>query len=383
MLNGCAFPNHAVIAINSSCNMDVNSVESVVNVCIAISILLLSFHLLHYLFIDLHSTEISFRYKVLCCTFSMTCIPLTICNWSSNIAVDEESQFILDLFFNVFYIIVNVTLYLIIDLRYYETFKHSPYRPSNRTQCCLLALITAYFMIYSLWIITYLLSHHRDAYIYSLPVFLILFISEMFLLLIDLILTVCITYLFCRNLILLAASIGNSKETVGKSIHREIEFTDTSLFSSSVQRPASTNTIILPVTSTPLMSSSLDCIKYENEDSVHLNGNQQRLISLTVRLIVLTVPAMISTSVVWIVSLTAWYLDYFVDNDGKYRQVHEDKVYWTLRVIIIPIDTVLNFLCVYLAFDFVSHWYKRICCVSEICENLFKIAIKKRITSKH
>merc|ERR1712228_1162957 len=176
-----------------------------------------------------------------------------------------------------------------------------------------------------------------------------------------------ITYLFCRNLILLTASIHStqSKKTMTASVRNfDVELMQTMEKSKSNTSTASTSLL-------------LSRCRITEKKKIHLNDKQNRLISLTVRLIVLTVPAMISTSFVWIASLISWCLEYF-GFEEMYKMVH-----WTLRVVIVPSDTILNFLCVYLAFDFVVQYYTLLCCVHKMCENVFKNEIKKQIECKY
>ena len=109
--------------------------------------------------------------------------------------------------FNIFYNIVNVSLYLIIVLRYHETFKLSAYKSSNTLYRIIFALIAGYFGCYSLWIAVYATNY--DHFNLSSSAFMVLFGAEVLLLMMDLILTVIITFLFCRNLVLLTVSITN------------------------------------------------------------------------------------------------------------------------------------------------------------------------------
>ena len=262
-----------------------------------------------------------------------------------------------------------------------------------------------YFIIYWVWITIYALNYDQNGYNfekYSFATFLIEFVCKFLLFSIDLILTIIITYLFCRNLILLAASIKNTKRTVSskKAIKykEDVELTETKSACSPSITIRANNTLSAKIrlftstASTSLLSSSTETIKYEYETTqidgigeIYLNGKQKRLICLTVRLIVLTVPAMISTSFVWISSMIAWYLGYFEDETifDEEMQSNDHYLYWMLRVIIIPMDTILNFLCVYLAFDFAAQYYSWLCLIHNLCYNCFKRAVKRRIAANN
>jgi hypothetical protein len=72
--------------------------------------------------------------------------------------------------------------------------------------------------------------------------------------------------------------------------------------------------------------------------------------------------------------LTAWFLEY-----GGHREEYK-VVLWILRVVIVPLDSISNFLCVYLAFDFVASYYHSTCCIlNALCHRIFENVIKKQI----
>lgn len=385
--------------------MDVNSSESVVAICVGIIIVILSLHLLHHLFIE--KENIPLLLKILCCIFCLSYIPSTICNWFSYI-VDRSDRWLYNLLFNAFYDVINCTLYCIIIYRYHETFKSSQYKGSKRLYIFIFTLIAIYFISYAIWIVIYSINYnYKD---YSTLTFVILFGSEVILLLIDSILTIIITFLFCRNLVLLTVSItannemynrqkrktstkkhGHHKRKGKKQKNERIELVEPSQSgtTSSTITTTTTTTTTLHVSSksrsristdkTSLLSSDSNSDLYYVEEEYlkhELNEQQERLLSLTVRLIILTVPAMLSTSIVWIVSLIGWTFQYYQGSDNIYYVA----IIWILHVMIIPFDSICNFLCVYLAFDFVQEYYNFLCCfLHNCCYNMFKRIITKRI----
>eukprot|EP01084_Bolivina_argentea_P165877 288099_1 len=360
--------------------MNVDRPESVVAICVAVVISILSLHLVHHLFTEKY--EMSLTLKILCFIFCCTYIPLTICNWFS-FTVGRENRFIYNLFFNIFYDIINLCLYSIIVLRYHQTFRLSQYRSSNKMYIFIFGLIITYFTIYSIWILMYALAYDYTGQ-YQLSTFLTLFITESFLLIIDGILTVIINYLFCRNLVLLAVSITYNKHNDSQySNTKKVELVEPSKSSTNISTTDTITTPSKPNTSTATTSLLYDGSisfnkKHNNMDNYYtLNEKQKRLIAVTIRLIILTLPAMITTSLVWIVSLSSWYLHYF--GPKNIYMINN----WILHVIIVPCDSMSNFLCVYLAFDFVAQYYDIVCCcIHTKCYNMFEKIIQRKIVNK-
>ena len=380
-------------------DIDVNvlkSADSVVAICISVVILILSLHLLYQLFVKYAAR--SLKYKFLCAVFSMMNIPLTICNWLTRIADNAQRRFLFNTCFNIFYNLVNVSLYLIIIIRLHDTFSNSVYRTSSMMYIFLLLLVACYFIIYSVWITNNILRNEEtndlnDTYD-SFDAFLFNLVINASLLIIGLILTVVIIYLFCRNLILLAASINSPKvrtSTTTKDVELTSSHSSTNITKEYIltrtQSPNANNLIEKLTPSTPLMSSaSIDqneAFTLDEGASFHLNSEQRRLISLTVRLIVLNVPALISRVVIWSLSITTRWLGYFentnIHNDYETEGMYDHILYWMLRSCMIPLDIVLNYFCVYLAFDFAAQYYKWICFIHKLCSLCFERAVTRRI----
>eukprot|EP01084_Bolivina_argentea_P118755 210652_1 len=165
-------------------------------------IVILSIHLLYHLLFKLGS--MNKLMKILCVIFSIAYIPMTISNILTETEPEEKRRKWL-IIMNASYDAINVSLYLIIVLRFHSTFYDTIYQPAKIVYIFIFTLITLYFFSYLAWFIAY------SDYIYHVSrnrSLQIIIISETAMLIIDIILSAAITYLFCTNLFKLTLSMS-------------------------------------------------------------------------------------------------------------------------------------------------------------------------------
>ena len=123
------------------------------------------------------------RMKKLTCLFSLFFIPQLIANLFTEIYSDGDhakQRTNWNIAMNVFYLLVNVCLYLVIIQRYHITFKDSAYSSGNWLYIFLIGLIIVYFIVYSSFFVIYATKGHWfpaiDAYKIYIFVDIIMFI---------------------------------------------------------------------------------------------------------------------------------------------------------------------------------------------------------------
>ena len=105
-----------------------------------------------------------------------------------------------------------------------------------------------------------------------------------------------------------------------------------------------------------------------------MDAKQQQLISVATRLMILTIPAVVTTTLVWGVSLVVW-ISLYQQNMKVYYPTR-----WILHVFVLPIDGIANFLCIYLNFKFARGCYEKLCCgISRFCENCWGIVTELKL----
>ena len=332
-----------------------STINIVIHAIVAIIIVPLTIHLLYKLLWTFHDNnnnnnnnnigrrKMKSEMKILTCLFSIFFIPLLIANLFTEIYSDgshPKQRLNWNLTMNVFYLLVNVCLYIIIIQRFKITFNDSHYASSHKLYIFLSFLVILYFLVYCSFFVIYAAQTHwfpaSDAYKFYIFV-------DVNVVTIDLILTLIITYLFftkLQRLIIDTYRMNNDR------ISNEIEIEEIEM---SLSRK-----------------------------SVSLNANQNRMIVILTRLIILTLPAMFSSVLLWTISTWSWIL---TDTDSNAPILH--KFTNILHAFLIPLDIVTNFLCIYLNFHFTKRLYRIICCgFDKCCLECCKCIIQCRIVKQ-
>ena len=416
-----------------------NTLLIIIQTTTATCIMILAFHLLYHLFFKL--ADLNKFMKILCTVFSIAYIPMSISNVLTETVPEHKRKPYLVLM-NASYDVINVTLYLIIVLRFYDTFSQTMYQLSKKTYVLIFTLITIYFLAYNTWFVAYLNGLFSDE---TRSVGIVI-IMEAILLIDDMILSVVITYLFCKSLFKLTLSLSSvsidheydlidhkSPEIKGcdvdKEIENEVTWTNSaqtmktpsrhrncneetltkqydemstsignpSMFSPQLKSKKSSSILSLSIKTSLMMTSSIYYNKKTGGDShmeeecdsemgilsrsdrpntnmTGISNKQQQLIAVATRLMILTVPAVVTTTLVWAISLTAW-IALYNNNMNIYHLFR-----WLLHVFFLPLDGVANFLCVYLNFKFSRTLYNRLCCgINRFCENCWAIVTELKV----
>lgn len=327
-----------VVANNATINIVIHGI-------VAAIILPLLVHLLYKLLIDKPQQakkkhDMEPRLKKLTCLFSLFFVPQLIANLFTEIYSDAhhpKQRRNWNITMNVFYLLVNVCLYLVIIQRYHITFKDSAYSSTKGLYIFLIGLIILYFMVYSSFFVVYATKGHWFPAIDAYKIYIFV---DIMILSVDVILTFVITCLFWNKLQRLI--IDTYRITNNESV---LEIEDIS----SIHR-----------------------------GTINLNVTQQKMIMIATKMVILTLPAMLSSCILWTVSTWSWILN---DNDPTAPIL--PILTNTLHAVLIPLDIITNFLCIYLNFDFTKRLYRCICCgFDKCCLNCCKCITELRIVKE-
>jgi len=301
---------------------------------ITIIIIPLGIHLLYQLLCSPHRCDskvpIEPSVKVLCCIFALLFVPQTICNLMveicsiSDYTSDTPQRSRWNLAMNIFYALVNVCLYLIVIQRYYLTFSDSAYSSRPALFVLISSLVLLYSFMYCCYVIVYSSEARFFADEHQANKFYIA--ENLTLLLVDALFSVVMIYLFCLKL----------QRLILDSYRRS----STAQFANTRQDELGELTV----------------------KNVRLSESQQKLIYVATKLVVITLPALLSTTVLWSVSTCAWFVE---DTHPNSRML--PLLIHGLHALFVPINIVCNFCCIYLHFEFNKKVYSILCYSLDKC----------------